>query len=57
MVTHKPEDLVYMDEVIFMAEGGYMVYKEIQESIRIISMLELQLQYFLKYQEKVLNYG
>ena len=27
MVTHKPEDLVYMDEVIFMAEGGYMVYQ------------------------------
>lgn len=27
MVTHKPEDLVYMDEVIFMAEGGYIVYQ------------------------------
>jgi len=26
MVTHKPEDLDYMDEVIFMAEGGHMVY-------------------------------
>ena len=57
MVTHKPEDLVYMDEVIFMAEGGIWYTKEIQESIRIISMLELRLQYFLKYQEKVLNYG
>lgn len=27
LVTHKPEDLYYMDEVIFLAEGGYMVYK------------------------------
>jgi len=26
MVTHKPEDLAYMDSVIFMAEGGHMVY-------------------------------
>ena len=26
MVTHKPEDLVYMDSVIFMAEGGHLVY-------------------------------
>ena len=27
MVTHKPEDLEYMDEVIFMAEGGNIVYQ------------------------------
>lgn len=27
MVTHKPEDLDYMDEVIFMAEGGNIVYQ------------------------------
>jgi ABC-type multidrug transport system ATPase subunit/pSer/pThr/pTyr-binding forkhead associated (FHA) protein len=26
MVTHKPEDLVYMDQVIFMAEGGHICY-------------------------------
>lgn len=26
MVTHKPEDLDYMDSVIFMAEGGHIVY-------------------------------
>ena len=26
MVTHKPEDLEYMDEVIFMAEGGNITY-------------------------------
>jgi ABC-type multidrug transport system ATPase subunit/pSer/pThr/pTyr-binding forkhead associated (FHA) protein len=26
MVTHKPEDLDYMDSVIFMAEGGHLVY-------------------------------
>jgi hypothetical protein len=27
MVTHKPEDLAYMDSVIFMAEGGFKVYQ------------------------------
>ena len=27
MVTHKPEDLNYMDKVIFMTEGGHMVYQ------------------------------
>lgn len=27
MVTHKPEDLNYMDTVIFMAEGGHMVFQ------------------------------
>ncbi|MEM6269658.1 MAG: FHA domain-containing protein [Bacteroidota bacterium] len=26
MVTHKPEDLTFMDSVIFMAEGGYLCY-------------------------------
>ena len=26
MVTHKPDDLEYMDEVVFMAEGGAMAY-------------------------------
>lgn len=26
IVTHKPDDLNHMDSVIFMAEGGYMVY-------------------------------
>ena len=26
MVTHKPEDLEYMDEVIFLAKGGYPAY-------------------------------
>lgn len=27
MVTHKPEDLYYMDECIFMGVGGYLTYK------------------------------
>ena len=27
MVTHKPEDLQFMDEVVFLAEGGHLVYK------------------------------
>ncbi|GAB4130750.1 MAG: hypothetical protein Fur0041_00250 [Bacteroidia bacterium] len=26
MVTHKPEDLNYMDSVMFLAEGGHLVY-------------------------------
>jgi ABC-type multidrug transport system ATPase subunit/ABC-type multidrug transport system permease subunit len=26
MVTHKPEDLFYMDKAIFMAEGGHITY-------------------------------
>jgi ABC-type multidrug transport system ATPase subunit len=26
MVTHKPEDLNYMDSVVFMAEGGHLVF-------------------------------
>ena len=26
MVTHKPEDLEYMDSAMFLAEGGYIVY-------------------------------
>jgi ABC-type multidrug transport system ATPase subunit len=27
MVTHKPEDLHYMNDVIFMAEGGHLIYQ------------------------------
>jgi ABC-type multidrug transport system ATPase subunit/pSer/pThr/pTyr-binding forkhead associated (FHA) protein len=27
MVTHKPEDLNYMDSVLFLAEGGHFVYQ------------------------------
>ena len=27
MVTHKPEDLFYMDDCIFMGVGGYITYK------------------------------
>ena len=27
MVTHKPEDLVFMDDCIFMSVGGYITYK------------------------------
>ena len=27
MVTHKPEDLEYMDEVIFLTVGGFLAYK------------------------------
>lgn len=27
LVTHKPEDLAFMDEVIFMGKGGHLVYQ------------------------------
>jgi ABC-type multidrug transport system ATPase subunit len=27
MVTHKPEDLHYMNDVIFLAEGGHLIYQ------------------------------
>jgi energy-coupling factor transporter ATP-binding protein EcfA2 len=27
LVTHKPEDLQFMDEVVFLAEGGYLAFK------------------------------
>ena len=27
MVTHKPEDLAYMDELIILSQGGHMVYQ------------------------------
>ncbi len=27
MVTHKPEDLEYMDEVVFLSVGGFLAYK------------------------------
>lgn len=33
MVTHKPEDLTFMDEVFFMGKGGYLVYQGNQTEI------------------------
>lgn len=49
MVTHKPEDLNYMDAVIFMAEGGYKVYHgdttgylnyfHVEDTIKVYSQL------------------
>ena len=32
MVTHKPEELHYMDKAIFMAEGGHVVYYDNTDS-------------------------
>ena len=32
MVTHKPEELYYMDKAIFMAEGGHVVYYDNTDS-------------------------
>ncbi len=33
MVTHKPEDLNYVDEVVFLGVKGHLVYKGIPETI------------------------
>jgi ABC-type multidrug transport system ATPase subunit/pSer/pThr/pTyr-binding forkhead associated (FHA) protein len=51
MVTHKPEDLNYMDSVIFMAEGGYKVYQgntsgylqhfQVDDTIKVYAQLAL----------------
>jgi energy-coupling factor transporter ATP-binding protein EcfA2 len=49
MVTHKPEDLAYMDQVIFMAEGGHICYYGktneylqffgVEDTVKVYSML------------------
>ena len=51
MVTHKPEDLNYMDNVIFMAEGGHKVYQgetssylnhfKVEDTIKVYAQLAL----------------
>lgn len=51
MVTHKPEDLNYMDSVIFMAEGGHKVYHgdhhsylshfKVEDTIKVYSQLAM----------------
>lgn len=51
MVTHKPEDLNYMDAVIFMAEGGYLVhqgdakhylsYFNVQDTVKVYAELAM----------------
>jgi len=51
MVTHKPEDLNYMDAVIFMAEGGHKVYQgdtnsylnyfKVNDTIKVYSQLAM----------------
>jgi len=33
MVTHKPEDLNYVDEVVFLGVKGHLVYKDIPDKI------------------------
>lgn len=50
LITHKPEDLNYVDSVIFMAEGGHMVYYgnaknhlsyfEVSDTIKVYSNLD-----------------
>jgi len=48
MVTHKPEDLDYMDEVIFMSKGGSIVYygdsKKYKEYFKVKTAVSVFLQ-------------
>ncbi len=51
MVTHKPEDLNYMDTVVFLAEGGHFVYQGgvndylsffgVQDTVKVYSQLAM----------------
>jgi ABC-type multidrug transport system ATPase subunit len=51
MVTHKPEDLNYMDTVIFMAEGGHKVFQgdtsnylshfKVEDTIKVYAQLAM----------------
>ena len=53
MVTHKPEDLHYMDTVIFMAEGGHKVFQgntnsylshfKVEDTIKVYAQLAMPL--------------
>lgn len=67
MVTHKPEDLVYMDQVIFMAEGGHICYYgktkeylsffDVTDTVKVYSLLvkESKDRWVAKYQSKGSN--
>jgi ABC-type multidrug transport system ATPase subunit/pSer/pThr/pTyr-binding forkhead associated (FHA) protein len=67
MVTHKPEDLVYMDQVIFMAEGGHICYYgktneylgffNVSDTVKVYSLLvkESKDRWVAKYQSKGSN--
>ena len=45
MVTHKPEDLNYVDEVVFLGVNGHLVYKglpdKITEHFKVASIIEV----------------
>ena len=65
MVTHKPEDLDYMDQVIFMAEGGHICYYgktneylnffNVSDTVKVYSLLikEKKDQWVSKYNSKI----
>jgi len=67
MVTHKPEDLEYMDQVIFMAEGGHICYYgktneylnffNVSDTVKVYSLLikEKKDQWVSKYNSKISN--
>ena len=67
MVTHKPEDLDYMDQVIFMAEGGqicyygktneYLNFFNVSDTVKVYSLLvkDKKDQWVAKYQSKITN--
>lgn len=53
MVTHKPEDLNYMDSVVFLAEGGHFIYQGgvgdylsffgVKDTVKVYSQLAMPL--------------
>ena len=67
MVTHKPEDLVYMDQVIFMAEGGqicyygksneYLDFFNVSDTVKVYSLLVKDRKdlWVSKYESKITN--
>ena len=57
MVTHKPEDLAYMDEVIFMAEGGNLVYYGDTNRFKEYFEVENAVSVFPKFLGHLLNIG
>lgn len=66
MVTHKPEDLNYMDSVVFLAEGGHFVYQGgigdylsffgVKDTVKVYSQLAMPLaKKWISNQPKVSN--
>jgi ABC-type multidrug transport system ATPase subunit len=66
LVTHKPEDLNYMDSVVFLAEGGHFVYQGgiheylsffgVKDTVKVYSQLAMpQAKKWISNQSKATN--